>query len=154
MFACAYGVCASNCRSRGVMLASVDGESVVCMQPPNGSMARTNRTNKDLGTAGPDSDSSTPSNTRCCQNRAENKALRNNCACLINRVPSPQTAQERRTVSMASPCFGQTRLDSCVMCLGLGELDGHLRDLLAPMRTANTSTTQQLGFKTPRLQRS
>src|SRR3954471_5034441 len=30
----------------------------------------------------------------------------------------------------------------------------HLTDLLARMRTANTPTTQQLGFKTPRLQRS
>jgi len=37
----------------------------------------------------------------------------NTCACLAGRVPSPQTAEERRIISIPSPCFGQTRLDSC-----------------------------------------
>src|SRR3954451_11141496 len=136
------------------MLASVDGESVVCMQPPNGSMARTNRTNKDLGTAGPDSDSSTPSNTRCCQNRAENKALRNTCACFLRRVPSTKGARaSHRLHPLALLWSNPAGLVRHVLGpRGIGW--AHLTDLLARMRTANTSTTQQLGFKTPRLQRS
>src|SRR6266702_700041 len=103
------------------MLASVDGESVACMHPPSGSKATAKIAIESFGTAGPPiADSSAPSRSRCCPNRAENMAARNTWPCSAGRVPSPQTAEERRSVSIASPCFGQTRLDSCALGLGMG----------------------------------
>src|SRR5581483_8033531 len=103
------------------MLASVDGESVVCMQPPSGSSATTNKTRRDLGTTGPPiADSSAPSTGRCCPNRAENMAMRNTWPCSASRVPSPHLAEDGRDVSIASPCFGQTRLDSWGTAPGMG----------------------------------
>lgn len=55
MVACAYGGWASSCRSLGVRLASDDGASVACMQPPsaNPSSPKNNHATPDLGTASP-----------------------------------------------------------------------------------------------------